>query len=126
MPFFIAGLDKRLQKVAGRIGHATCVLPDEHRDTMIDGLLVALTAAHTDPETTPYERDELRLVRERLLSALADSPLKVQLDHGEELKAVAEKDKVTREKRQESSLLKQHKKVYMADAMRKYVPPTKT
>lgn len=125
MPFFIAGLDKRLQKVAGRIGHAVCILPDKHRDLFIDELLAAMTAAHEDPDTTSAERNELLQTRERLLSALADSPMKIRLKHDDELRAVAKKDGIMREKRQEKSLLKQHKEAYIADAMRNYRPPTK-
>lgn len=125
MPFHIPNLEKKLQKVAGRIGHAVCVLPDKHRDPVIDGLLAAMTAAHADPDTTPFERKELQSGRERLLSVLASSPLKVQLEHGDELEAAAEKDSVASAKRREDLSLKRHLDAYMAEAKRKYVPPTK-
>lgn len=125
MPHSIADMPKELQKAVMRIGHAVSALPDKHRDPVIDGILMALNAAQADPDTTEYERGRLPQLRERMLSALAHSPLRVQLDHDDELVAVAQKDKATREKRREDLYLKRHKKTHMAQAERNYVPPSK-
>ena len=125
MPHSLVGVPKELQKVVGRIGHAVSALPDKYRDPIIDKILVALAAAQADRDTTAYERDKLPKVRERMLSAIADSPLRVQLEHDDELVAVMEKVEVNRTKSREDLFLKRHKKAHMAEAERKYVPPAK-
>ncbi|RYC29770.1 hypothetical protein D3273_22160 [Lichenibacterium minor] len=123
MRYSIPGMPIELQKAVGRIGHAVAALPDKHRDPVIDAILDALAAAHSDRETTAYERGLLPQLRERMLSALAASPLHLKLDHDEELAEVAEKDRVARVKQRENILRKRHKQAHMAEAERAYVPP---
>ena len=125
MPYSIPGMPKELEKAVVRIGHAVCALPEKYRDPLIDKVLVAFTAAQTDPDTTEYERSRLPQLRKQMLSAIADSPLRVQLDHDDELVAIAKKDRAKRDDSREKLFLKRHKKAHMAQAERTYVPPTK-